>query len=110
MQPLATIRRVMTWLSMCPPDESSTERQRKAYVVHTLAILFFCVISFIASLTFCLKYVLVDFDGSTFAFMVAIIEFGVVYFMIAAILMRHQIQGIFSSLSTIYNRSKFDHT
>lgn len=109
MQPLATIRRMMTWLSMCPPDETATERQKKAYVAHTLTVLFLNVISFIASLAFCLKYVLVDFDGATYAFMTTVGQFGLIYFMIIAILMRQQIRGVFLSMSTIYNSSKFHH-
>lgn len=108
MQPLATTQRVMTWLSMCPPDESSNERQKKAYVIHTFAVLFLNVASFIASSAFCLKFVSIDFNSATFAFMASIGELGLIYFMIAAILMCHNIGNIFTSLSTIYKSSKFD--
>lgn len=38
--------------------------------------------------------------------MLVIGEFGMIYFMISAILMRHQTESIFTSLSTIYKSSK----
>lgn len=40
--------------------------------------------------------------------MVAVEEFGLIYFMITAIQMRQQIDGIFASLSTIYKSRKFN--
>lgn len=108
MQPLATTRRVLTWLSICPADESCNERQKKAYVAHTLAVLFLNLIGFIGCLALCLKNVSIDFDDGMFALSGSITEFGVIYFLIAANLMRHQIDNIFTSLSTIYKSRKFD--
>lgn len=64
-------------------------------------------IFFATSSAYCIKYYSTDFDGAALAFMVAIGVLGLVYFMIAAILMRHQTDGIFTGLSTIYESSKF---
>lgn len=107
MQPLATIRRSMMWLSMCPPDASASARQKKAYVYATFAVFALNVIGCIAPMVFCMKCISINFNGATFAFMITIAELGVIYFMIVAILMRHQIEGIFTSLTTIYKSSKF---
>lgn len=107
MQPLETTRRMMTWLCMHPADESTTPQQKLAYVTHTLVILFFHLVSFVASFVFFVKYVSIDFNGAIFAFMIGIGELGLIYFLIAAVLMRHQIESIFSSLSTIYESSEF---
>lgn len=101
MQPLATTRRMMTWLSMCSAKESSSARQKIAFVAYTL-------IGFVASIAFCWKYFTIDFNGATFAFLIAIGEFGVIYFMFVAILMCYQIESIFTSLSTIYKSSEFN--
>lgn len=98
MQPLASTRQMMMWLSMCTADESSTERQQKAYVAHTYAVLFLNLASFVASVVFCLKYISIDFDGAMFAFMTAIGEFGGIYIMIIAIRMHHQIDNFFHEL------------
>lgn len=78
MQPLATTQRIMTWVSICPAGESSSARQKKAYVAHSFANLFIHLISFTLNLVFCLKNVLIDFDNATFAFMFAIGEFGLI--------------------------------
>lgn len=109
MQPLVTIRRLMTWLCMCSVDESSNSRPKKAFIVaHTLFVLTLNLIGFLAPIAFCLKYSSIDFNGTTFAFMIIIAEFGVIYFLIIAILMRHHIDSVFTSLSAIYKSSKFN--
>lgn len=106
MQPLETTHRMMTWLSMCTADESTDVRQKQAYVAHTLAVLFFNLLNFLESIAFCLKNLSIDFHGATFAFMIAIGELGLIYVTITIILMRHQVDSIFTSLSSIYKSSK----
>lgn len=106
MQPLVSIRRIMTWLSMCPSDKSSNARQKNSYVACTLALLFFDFVYLSTSLVFCWEFILIDFESSTFAVMIVIGEIGVLYFIISAISMRHQIGGIFKRLSTIYKDSE----
>lgn len=108
MRPLATTQLMMTWLSMCSADESTTIRQKRSHIAYTLAILVVNVIGCSASLVYCLKFISSDFDSSTFAFMVGIGHFGAIYFMVALILMRHQIDNIFTSLSAFYNTCKFN--
>lgn len=109
MQPLATTRRMMMWLAMCSADESSSESQKEAYLAHALAVFLLNLIGFTASLAFSFKYVKTDFDSAMFAPMTTIGEFGLIYFMVVAILMRHQIENIFTSLSTMYKSSNFNH-
>lgn len=108
MQPLSTTRQMMTWLGMCPADESATLRQNLSHIAHTSAILTTSSICFIASLAYCFKFISIDFDGAVFGFMAAIAEFGLIYVLTTAIGMRHQIGGVFTSLSTIYKSSKFN--
>lgn len=105
MQPLATTRLVMTWLSMCSADESTTLRQKTAHIAYTMAILVLNVILFASSLAYCLKYFSVDFNSAAFGIMCTIGEFGAIYSMIAAILMCQRIFHIFGSLSSIYRSS-----
>lgn len=107
MQPLATAHRIMVWLSMCSDDNS---RQKMAYVAYTLFVLIVNVIGFVGSLAYCLKYFSSDFVGAILAFMSVIAEFGVIYALIAAILMSYQIDSIFTSLSTIYKSREFNYT
>lgn len=106
-QPLKTTQKMMMWFSMCSTDESSTQRQKQQYIVYTSVVLIIEVIGFVASLTYCFKYIITDFDGAAFAFMIGIGDFGLIYIMIAAIQLRQQIANIFESLSRIYKIRKF---
>lgn len=92
---------------MHPAGETATVRHKMAYVMHTLIILFFHVVSLVASFVFCWKYISVDFKSASFSIMVMVGEVGMIYFLIAAILMRHQIGNLFTSLSEIYRNRKF---
>lgn len=97
---------MMTWLSMCPTNDPTDPQQKRISIAHTLAVLILNVTYSAASLTYCLKMFSVDFDGAVYGFVAAIAEFGVLYFMIAAFLMRHLVDSIFTSLSEIYKSSK----
>lgn len=108
MQPLPTTHRVLIWLSMCPADEFATCTQKVLYLANTLFVLIVNTSSFFACLRYCIKNTSIDFDSSTFAFMVAIGEFGLIYSMIALIQMRHRIDDTFTSLTTIYNCSRLN--
>lgn len=109
VQPLATSRQMLMWLSMCPADELMEASRKNAYAAYTWIIFIINLISFIASLAFCSAYISTDFDSSTLAFMLSVGELGLIYFMIAGIRMRHQIEQIFKGLSTIYDSSKLFH-
>lgn len=107
MRPLATTHLLMTWLSMCTVDESTTRRQKRIYIGYTWVIFIINVMAFSASFGYCLKYFTIDFGAAVRGFMTAIIAFGIIYFMIVAMRMRERIDGIFTSLSEIYKRSKW---
>lgn len=109
MQPLATSRLLLEWLSMCPVDEStSTTRQKFGRIAHTLFVFMMNVICSVASAAYCIKFALVDFNSASFAFMIIIGQFGLIYFMIAAFRMRDQIGDIFTSLSMIYEKCELN--
>lgn len=108
MRALATTQQLMTWLSMYPVDESTTRRQKRIYIGYTWTISIVNVSAFCASFGYGLKKITIDFDGAVFGFMTAIAGFGIIYFMIAAMLMRERIGEIFTSLSDIYKRSKLN--
>lgn len=107
MQPLATTRLMMMWLSMCPADESTTVRQKTVYVAHTWAVFMLNLFGFVANMVFIFKNVSIDFDGAMFAIMGAIGQVGLIYVHVVAIQMCRQIGNIFTSLSTIYENCKF---
>lgn len=108
MQPLTRTRQMLTWLSMCSADESTTNWQKLGHIAYTMAVSFVIVIGFVTSLVYCFECISTDFNGAAFAFQIAIGEFGLIYFMINAIQRRQQIGNIFASLSTINESSKFN--
>lgn len=108
MQPLATSKRMMTWISMCPPDESTNAQRKLAYTANTVTIAIFMAATFVSSVVFFSKFLLVDFDGAVYALLFAMGEFGVLYILTVALSMRHQIDNIYTSLACIYNSRKFD--
>lgn len=106
MRPLATTRFMLTWFSMCSPDKSTTPRQKNHYIAHTSAVLSILVIGCVTCLAYCFTFFSRDFEGATYAFMVAVAQFGAIYAMIATIQMRDRIDDVLTNLSTIYRNSK----
>lgn len=105
MQPLATSRLMLEWISSCSVDKSTTTaRQKFGQTAHTLFIVMINVTSSIASVVYCFKFGSIDFNNATFAFMITIGQFGLIYFLFAAFQMRHQIADIFNNLSQIYKK------
>lgn len=109
MQPMGAIQQMMTWLSMYTADDSTVFEQKIVYIVHTLIVFILLLMCFSSSLAYSLKFYTSDFNEAAFAFMFVIELCTLIYFMIAAILMRHQIVNIFTNMSTIYKSSKFNH-
>lgn len=108
IKPLATTKLMMTWLSMCPADKSMSHGQKMRYIANTVTVFVANGIHFTASLIFILKYHSTDFGGAAFAFMATSGTLGLIYSLIAALQLRKQIGNIFTSLSTIYDRCKFN--
>lgn len=106
MRPLATTQLMMTWLSMCPADKSTSPWKKRFYVANTCTVFIANLIHFTASLVFCVKHYSVDFGGAAFAVMATSGTFGLMYSLIAALQMREPIGAIFTGLSTIYKTRK----
>lgn len=104
---LATNRQVLTWLSMYPANNQTTNFWKGiAYIMVTLTI--FCVnlSAAIANLTFFLKFVLTNLEESLIALMICSGCTGLVYSFATAIIMRCKMKIIFEKLALIYDSSK----
>lgn len=108
IQPLVTIQKLMTWLSIFPAGDSTAPEQKWAYLLNTLIVSIILLICLTSSWAYILKFYSTDFNGAAFAFMVTIATFGFVYMLIVVILMRHQIVNIFTNLSIIYKTRKLN--
>lgn len=107
MEPLATNRRCLIWITTCPPDKSTSRCQKIGYSIFTLAIFVVLLFGFTANSTFRWKFGSIDVGRSMFAVMFAVAEFCIIYMaLVGMLLMRHKIGGIFDSLSAIYKASK----
>lgn len=103
MEPLATTRQSLTWLCMCPADESSSRWQKIAYTAFTTIGVVVTGVGIVGGLTFCAKFVSIDLGKSMFAFLYVAAEFTVIYTaLVVLLLMRHKIGSILKALTTIY--------
>lgn len=104
--PLATTKRVMQWLALCPPNESSSELQKRGYQAFALFVFTINLVSFTASMAYSIKHFYDDFDGAMYSVMSNMSFFGLIYSMIIVNSMQQQVAEIFDRLSTIYRKSK----
>lgn len=93
----------LVWLRICPSDESTVRWQNLAHTTFAVTLLTGLICMMAACLTFCWRFVSIDFERSVFSFMVAVAEFTVIYMaLVGILLLRHKIRTIFDSLATIY--------
>lgn len=108
MQPLQTTRKAMMWILMCPTDESSRPWQKKAYVAYFIYGMCMTMACFWGCLEYFLRYWSTDFEGSVYAVMCFVGGFSMVYFMIAAAVMREKVGYMFKILSEICENRKLN--
>lgn len=108
MKPLFTNYRVLTWLCVCPSAENESWWKKLAYIIFMTLIFTVNFGIFLTSAAFCLKSLelKLDLQETLFAIMQAVGFWSLWYLMIVALILRHQINGIFTDLSRIYDKSK----
>lgn len=107
MQQLPTTKRVLVLLCMCSADGCFSKWEKSgrisfAFVIFALNLCFFGV--HVAS---AIGFLPINYEDSLYAFIGAVGIFGVIYTMIAAFYLRHQISAIFLNLSEINKKCKF---
>lgn len=106
-QSLATAQFVLKFLSICPADESAIPSKKRAYIVFTSIVAVSQLCGLGTSLSYLIKFILIDFEGSLFAFLAFIGHAILIYSLLMAFSVRQTVASIFSKLSTIYKESKF---
>lgn len=106
MKPLVTNQWVMTWLCVCQAHETTSVKKKTIYVVFTLMVFISSVCGLAANLTFFMKFISVELEGSLMAFIGFVAFFGNAYVMTVSFLFRHKINAIFVELYAIYKASK----
>lgn len=107
MKPLETTKRVLTWLCVCPADESTSIKQKKMYAIFTFMVCFSCISGFLGSVAFFIKFMKSDLENSLIALIVLAACAAIIIGIIVAFLFRHKINEIFEDLSTIYSACKY---
>lgn len=106
MQPLVTIKRILMWMCMTPPEASTSEWRKKQYFVFAHTVLFLFLFMLMAHVAYVVKFFATDLPGCLFAFMSVCGFGGIIYIMISAFIMRQKINGVFDHLTEIYENSK----
>lgn len=106
MEPLTTTKLLLTWICMCSANESTSVKNKIAYI-GTASIIFalnlFCLVS---NTIFFIEFVATDLNGALFAFMTIYGNFAMLYTLTNAFRLRYKINGIFESLFVICDESK----
>lgn len=106
MKPLELNQKALIWLFMCSADKTADRRKKILYFFCFLLVFSANVAALIAATKFALKFFSTDLKESLYAFFQISAIAGIVYVMLAAFLLRHKINTIFTQLSDIYAASK----
>lgn len=107
MKPLETNRQCLVWLCICPADKPTSQCQRLAHAICATIALTGLIAGFVASSAYAWKFISIDIGQTLYACTFLCGELSVFYItLVGMILKRHQINGIFENLSTIYKARK----
>lgn len=106
MIPLATTQHILTWLSVCPADESTSTQMKLAYGIFTSFVSISNLCGSTAILFFFIKAPSNRLEDYVFATIGLVAFCSIIYGMVVVIFSRSKINDIFTELSTIYNASK----
>lgn len=107
-EPLETAQFMLTSLFICPSVESMTQEKKKFNIIFPsiIAATQFCGLA--TSLSYIIKFIVTDFEGSLFAFLAFIGHVILIYSFLTAFYLRHKIGDIFKHLEKIHGDSKWN--
>ena len=106
MKPLATGQRVLTWLCVCPPDETTSKWKKRAFIILSVCVFMADFSAFVTSVAYVQRFVSIDLEKSLCS-MLQICAMGcVTYAYIHMFVLRHEITALLEHLSLIYKKSK----
>lgn len=106
MKPLVSCYNLLTWISVCPPEEETS--QFKRYIFKAIAMLFVLstYTTMAPSAVFFWQYVLTDLKGSLYALFQISGLLGSINAIFVIIFFHHKIDEMFDSLKQIYDKCK----
>lgn len=106
MEPMATARKVLTWLCIVPADEETTKFKKLIYIACTSALMVSTICGFLTSSAFIIKFMSTNLEDCLYALIQICATVGDTYMMLVAFILRHKIAALFDRLAAIYRASK----
>lgn len=100
--------RVLTWLCVCPLDESTSERLKILIRVFAMSVFLANVCATATAVAFFRRSISIDMEGSLYSLVQIAGSSSTTYTMIVAFILRTQITEIFMKLSKIKNDDSFE--
>lgn len=106
MKPLVTNNRVLTWLCVCPADDSISPREKLSYILLTVTTFLIATFILFGSIAYLSTVIRIDLEKSLTSLAQISALSIVTYIFVAMFLLRNKISAIFTKLSEIYKASK----
>lgn len=106
MEPLHSIKRILIWLCLCTADKSSSILLKRTYSIFALIIFILNLCGLVAHVVYVYEFLLIDLDGSMFAFLGILGFAGTTFVMIIIFFLRRKMKSLFYKFSEIYDDSK----
>ncbi|XP_055310916.1 putative odorant receptor 69a [Sitodiplosis mosellana] len=108
MEPLATSKRVLTWLCLLPAKKNTTKWERGSYVALLLALIVSDVTVALSSFLYILNFKSHDLQDISIALFQFLATIPVANTIIVAFIHRHKIPAVLDKLSKFYGKYKDD--
>lgn len=107
MEPLASIKKMMTWLYICPDESLPSYWKILFYICSTIAQFTVLVSALTGSVLFAIKFFSINLIDAMSACM-QLFGWTLLFYMFSiALIMRQKISTIFTRLAEIYDESKY---
>lgn len=103
---LATNHRLLVWLCVCPPDESTNCGRRPLRFIFPFTVCTFICCTMLSSVAFIVKFISTDFEACLYGLFQIAANTAIWNVIIVAVIHRQRIGAIVTKLSDIYVASK----
>lgn len=102
MQPIGSVKKVLTLLYLCAPDENSSKIKKIFCMACSFGVLTVMTLGASAGAFFAIEYVSIDAEKCLFATFHTVAYYTLIYMLIVIILWRNEMLEVFNSISKIY--------
>lgn len=106
MRPLKTSQRILTWLFVCQPGETISDRKKMAMFLSGLVIIIANVGSMSCATVFFINELKIDLEESLYALFQISAVYFVIYMQIMGFFSRQKIGNMFDNLTELYGTCK----